>query len=212
MRLLQAFTNLLRLDEYFRKLYNRSPMSETKTPVTYAFVDSANIVYRGSDNSPWKIDLKKLIKYLNERFNATRVFFYGGVDNRNKVQVRLYENMKKWGYEMRLNPVKHFMNNRGEFYPKADVDSRMTFDMMKYLLDYDRVIVMTGDGDFFWVLEHLMTYKDCVWILASPRKTAKELRRLVAHRFINLDDTRKYLELHDKKEADRFNISAPGLT
>ena len=77
-----------------------------KEIITYAFVDSANIVYRDTDRNPWKIDLKKLITYLKERFGASRVFFYGGIDKNNKVQVQLYEKMKTWGYEMCLNPVK----------------------------------------------------------------------------------------------------------
>lgn len=113
---------------------------------------------------------------------------------------------------MKLNPVKHFVNERGERYTKADVDSRMTFDMMRYFSDYDRAVVLTGDGDFYWVLEHLLKHKERVWLLASPRKTAKELRTLLAHRFTSLDDTRRFLEFHDKNEADPTNVSASGLT
>ena len=61
---------------------------ESKKLVTYAFVDSANIVYRDTDRDPWKIDLRTLITYLRERFDVSRIFFYGGIDNENKVQVR----------------------------------------------------------------------------------------------------------------------------
>lgn len=53
--------------------------------MTYAFVDSANIVYRDADRNPWKIDLKKLMAYLQERFGATHVFFYSGLDHQNKI-------------------------------------------------------------------------------------------------------------------------------
>ncbi|MBU0458277.1 NYN domain-containing protein [Patescibacteria group bacterium] len=171
-------------------------MNRTNKQITYAFVDSANIVYRNSDKSPWKIDLKKLIKYLSERFGASHVFFYGGLDKNNAVQVRLYNKMMTWGYIMRLNPVKHFVDERGERYTKADVDSRMTFEMMKLLTEYDRAVVMTGDGDFYWVLEHLMQCKKHVWLLASPNKTAKELKRLVGGDFSNLDNLRTQLEFN----------------
>ncbi len=164
-----------------------------RQPVTYAFVDAANVIYRNSDVHPWKIDLRKLHKYLKERFGVERVLYYGGIDNRNQTQVRIYKKMEEWGYELRLNPVKHFVNERGEWYTKADVDSRMTFEMMRFLPDYDRAIVLTGDGDFYWVLEFLLQTKEQVRLIASPKKTAKELKKLFGYRFSSLDDTRKWL-------------------
>jgi uncharacterized LabA/DUF88 family protein len=165
---------------------------------TYAFVDASNIIYRDTDENPWKIDLQKLIKYLRERFEVGRVFYYGGIDNRNETQVKLYKKLEDWGYELRLNPVKKFVNIRGEFYTKADVDSRMTFEMMKYLSEYDRAVVLTGDGDFEWVLEYLLGNKEKIWLLASPGKTAKELKKLVGRDFANLDNLRGQLEFEKK--------------
>ncbi len=183
--------------------------------VTYAFVDAANIIYRDSDPHPWKIDLKKLLKYLSERFGAVKIFYYGGIDHQNKTQVHLYHTMEYWGYELRLNRVKRFINERGEPYLKADVDSRLTFDMMRLFHEYDRAVVLTGDGDFYWVLEYLLRHKEKVWLLASPRKTAKELKQLFGYRFSSLDDTRRLLELgilKQQKEADPTNVSASGIT
>lgn len=183
-------------------------------PVTFAFVDAANVIYRDTDARPWKIDLKKLIKYLQERFGTSRVLYYGGIDHRNDTQFRLYEKMKTWGYELRLNPVKHFVNERGEWYTKADVDSRMTFDMMRLLPAYDRAVILTGDGDFYWVVEYLLQEKEHVWLLASPGKTAKELKRLLAGDFGNLDNLRAHLELcpAQQKETDSTNDSVSGMT
>ena len=65
---------------------------------------------------------------------------------------------------------------------------------MHYFPDYDRAVILTGDGDFYWVLEHLLRHKERVWLLASPRKTAKELKRLVGSDFANLDNLRARLE------------------
>lgn len=178
---------------------------------TYAFIDAANVIYHNSDFNPWKIDLRKLIKYLNERFGVSKTFYYGGIDDRNKVQVRICQKMKSWGFILRLNPVKHFVNDRGEWYTKADVDSRMTFEMMHLLPEYDRAVVLTGDGDFFWVLDYLLQQKERVWLLASPKKTAKELKTLFGHRFTSLDDTRRWIE-YIKREADPTNVSASGMT
>src|SRR3989338_4707842 len=175
--------------------------------ITYAFVDAANIIYRDSDNEPWKIDLKKLITYLKERFEAERILYYGGVDNSNAVQLRLYERLKEWGYELRLNPIKRFINDRGEWYLKADVDARLAFEAMRYKEKYDRAVFLTGDGDFYWLLKYLLQEKDKIWVVSSPGKTAKELKKLVKGDFANLDNLRSRLELHPKikEEADSTN-------
>lgn len=169
-----------------------------RQPITYAFVDASNIIYRNSDNDPWKIDLKKLLKYLRERFGASRVIYYGGVDQHNAIQARLYRQLEKWGYELRLNPIKRFTNSRGERYTKADVDARLAFEAMKLIKEYDRAVFLTGDGDFYWLLEYLLEKKDKVWLIASPKKTAKELKQLFGHRFSSLDDTRRWLEFKGK--------------
>ena len=173
--------------------------SDASKPVTYAFVDAANIIYRDVELHPWKIDLKKLIKYLRERFGVSKVLYFGGIDDRNATQIRLHEKMKTWGYELHLNPIKRFMNEQGKWYIKADVDSHMTFEMMRLFRQYDRAIILTGDGDFYWVLKYLLENKGFVWLLASHRKTAKELKRLFGHRFINFDDSRQSLEYISNK-------------
>jgi len=181
---------------------------------TFAFVDAANMIYRDTDKNPWKIDLKKLIRYLRERFGVSRVFYFAGVDNRNEKQLKLYQKMKSWGYELRLNEVKNFVNTKGEFYQKADVDARMAFESMKYEDEYDQAVFITGDGDFYWLFEHLVAIKEKVWLMSSPAKTAKELRRLFAQKFINFDDARGIIEFKkdNKKEVDPSNVSTSGLT
>src|SRR3989338_1558994 len=181
--------------------------------VIYAFVDAANIMYRPNDLHSWKIDVLKLLMYLRERFGVSRVFYYGGVDYLNAVQVRMYEKMRNWGYELCINPVKRFVNEAGERYLKADVDSRMTFDMMHLLSEYDRAIVITGDGDFYWVLQYLLHQKEKVWLLSRNKKTAKELKKLFGGNFANFDNLRSVLEFtHTKKETDSTNDSVSGLT
>ena len=72
---------------------------------------------------------------------------------------------------------------------------------------------MTGDGDFFWLLEHLVQKKEKVWLLASPKKTAKELKKLFGANFANLDNLRSLLEYRQiLKETDSTNDSVSGVT
>lgn len=171
---------------------------------TCVFIDATNIIY-GASNNGWRVDFKKLAKYLKERFGAKQILYYAGVDQENLKQLKFYEKLQDFGYKLRLVPVKTFSDGK----KKADVDSRMTFEMMLYLTEYNQAVVMTGDGDYYWVLEYLLETNKKVWILSFPKRTARELKQLVGADFANLENVRKIVEFRsNKNEADSTNDSA----
>lgn len=166
-----------------------------KKKTTFAFIDASNIIYGASDHG-WRMDFEKLILYLRTRYNALNVYYYAGLDTENKKQLRFYEKLQELGYILRLIPVKKFKDGK----KKADVDSRMTFEMMMYFPMYKRAIVMSGDGDFYWVLEYLLEKKQEVKLVAHSKSTARELKQLFAHRFINIEDLKDLLKLSISKK------------
>ena len=168
--------------------------TDATTTSTYVFIDATNIIY-GAHNSGWRMDFEKLLHYLKNRFQSTKVLYYAGVDNENKKQIQFYNKLKEFGYSLRLVPVKKFKDGK----KKADVDSRMTFEMMKYFSLYDNVIIFTGDGDFFWVLEHLIQVKKSIKLIAHGNSTARELKKLFSYRFTDLMSLRWMLEEKSKK-------------
>jgi len=180
-------------------LENKVIKKNTKTVV---FIDAANIIY-GARDGGWKMDFKKLIKYLKERFGARKVFYYAGLDSSNKKQLEFYEILQKYGYSLRLVPVKTFRDGR----KKADVDSRMTFEMMKYLPKYTHVIAMTGDGDFYWLFEYLMKISKRVKLIAHRKSTAQELKKLFGSEFTDLSRMKNMLKFDQKNAADAFKGS-----
>jgi len=50
---------------------------------TYAFIDASNLFYGGEKSLGWKIDYEKLIIYLRDKYNVSRVFYFGGVEIHN---------------------------------------------------------------------------------------------------------------------------------
>lgn len=56
---------------------------------TYVFIDASNIIY-GTRDEGWKVDFKKLIKYLKERFGAGKVYYFAGRDDKNLKQAAFY--------------------------------------------------------------------------------------------------------------------------
>jgi len=50
---------------------------------TYVFVDASNLFYGGEKSLGWKIDYKKLLDYLKDKYEASRIFYFGGVEIHN---------------------------------------------------------------------------------------------------------------------------------
>lgn len=54
--------------------------AESKRKVVYAFIDAANLFYGGEKSLGWKVDYKKLLKYLKDKFGVSKAYYYAGVD------------------------------------------------------------------------------------------------------------------------------------
>ena len=170
--------------------------NQTKIKV-YVFIDASNIIY-GCNDAGWKMDLEKLIQYFRTRFGVVRVLYYAGLDNQNKKQLLFYEALQRFGYELRLVPVKTFKDGKR----KGDVDARLVFEAMKYFDEYDEAIFLTGDGDYFWLLEHLLQSGKKIRLFAHRESMAKELKQLFGGTFTDISRLKQLLEFV-KNKSDR---------
>lgn len=216
-------------------------MASSSKPI-YAFIDASNLFYGGVKSLGWKIDYRKLLKYLKDKYSVKKSFYYGGVElfgfeysilnnraidlkavktylskklkdskvpeyqivliGRSIKRIDFYLNLDKFGYELRLKPVKVYTDENGKQTKKANCDVDMTFDIMKYMGQYSGLIALTGDGDFAPVLCYLKNHRRSIKILARGERTAKELKQLVGSDFRDFVRLRKELE-YKSAEADQ---------
>lgn len=47
---------------------------------TYAFIDASNLFYGGKKSLGWSIDYQKLRAYLEDKYQVSQVYFFGGVE------------------------------------------------------------------------------------------------------------------------------------
>lgn len=47
---------------------------------TFAFIDASNLFYGGEKSLGWKIDYRKLLVYLKQKYQISRTFYFGGVE------------------------------------------------------------------------------------------------------------------------------------
>jgi hypothetical protein len=70
----------------------------------------------------------------------------------------------------------------------------MTFEIIKLDKKFDKAIIMTGDGDYYWVLEYLIKTKKMVKLISHNRNTARELKKLFGKDFVDMEDIRYQIE------------------
>ncbi len=80
-----------------------------------------------------------------------------------------------------------YEDEEGNQKRKANCDVEMAFYLMRDKNEFERVVVLSGDGDFLPVLKHLREVdKKEVLVMARGPRTAKEIKRFAGDKFINL--------------------------
>jgi len=209
---------------------------------TYAFIDASNLFYGGEKSLGWKIDYKKLLGYLKEKYDVSRTFYFGGVEihnfkydyqkdetvplaqlesylqdliktkgkelneaellliGRHLQRVRFYLKLSEFGYRLYLKPVKMYNQDDGTTKRKANCDVDMAFHLMKERDEFDRAVVLSGDGDFLPVLKHLKECDKEVIILGRGNRTAKEIKQFAGSNFRDFEYLREQIKMQEKKE------------
>lgn len=164
---------------------------------TYAFIDASNIIY-GTRDEGWKVDFKKLFKYLKERYNCKKVYYFAGVEKKNEKQKAFYKKIKRFGYELVLKEVKLYRQPDGGLVRKANCDVDLTFYAMRDKDKFDRGIFLTGDGDFFILLDYFRRMKKEIIVIANGRRTAREIRQFLRGDFTPMLSLRGVIEYKQK--------------
>ncbi|PIW91103.1 MAG: hypothetical protein COZ91_02245 [Candidatus Nealsonbacteria bacterium CG_4_8_14_3_um_filter_39_7] len=132
------------------------------------------------------IPIAELEKYLigaikngGDKLNEAELLLLG----RHLQRVRFYLKLEKFGYELYLKPVKLYDQDDGTTKRKANCDVDMAFHLMKEKDNFDRIIILSGDGDFLPVLKYLKSQGKEVIILARGSRTAKEIRQFAGSNF-----------------------------
>lgn len=155
---------------------------------TYAFVDASNIIY-GARAEGWFIDQKKLIGYLKSKFQVSKAFFYYGRDSKSVKQQKFLKRLKEFGYTLRVKEIKRYGAKS-----KANCDVDLTMDVLLKIKEYQRAIMLTGDGDFAPLLSYIISKNKKIIIVSSPKSTAKEIRAIAGDQHIDFRSLRFLIE------------------
>jgi len=118
--------------------------------------------------------------------------------SRHLQRVKFYLKLESFGYELHLKPVKLYYENDETTKRKANCDVDMTFHLMKEIDNFDKVVVLSGDGDFLPVLKHLREQKKEVVILARGPRTAREIRQFAGSNFRDFEYLKYRVKMDEK--------------
>lgn len=136
----------------------------------FAFIDSQNLNLSIREQD-WVLDFSRFRKYLEDKYGIIKAFLFVGYVPQNQ---SLYTKLQEDGYVLIFKPVLVLSNGT----VKGNTDAELVLHAMIEWDNYDKALIVTGDGDFFCLVDHL-------------RKKNKLLKLMIPNR-------RKYSSLYSK--------------
>ena len=135
-----------------------------------------------------------LIKERGEKLSETELILLG----RHLQRIRFYLKLDKFGYELHLKPVKLYEQDDGATKKKANCDVDMAFWLMKEANNFNRAVILSGDGDFLPVLKHLKNQGKEIIILSCGPRTAREMRQFAGSNFRDFTRLESIIKFNDR--------------
>jgi len=162
--------------------------SKDKHPVVYAFIDSQNLNL-GVKSQRWNLDFKKFRIFLKEKYNVKKAFLFIGYIPTNR---KLYAYLKESDYLIIFKPVLKSSEHK-KAKVKGNVDAELVLYAMIELPNYDKAIIISGDGDFYCLADYLVKKNKLSKIVVPNSKYSSLLRRFGSF-IVNANLFRKKVE------------------
>jgi uncharacterized LabA/DUF88 family protein len=152
---------------------------------TYAFIDAQNLNL-GVKSQGWKMDWRKFRQYLRNKYNISEAYLFIGYKPGNQ---ELYTHLQKNGYLVILKPTMELPGGK----VKGNVDAELVLHTMVQYKNYDKAIIISGDGDFFCLVEYLAKNNKLLHVLTPNRDYSKLFKPFSAF-IVRIDQLRGSLE------------------
>jgi uncharacterized LabA/DUF88 family protein len=188
-------------------------MTESKR--VYAFIDNQNL-NATVNNLGWKIDWRKFRKFLANKYGVKNAYMFIGYMPEHE---DMYEKLHEAGYNIVLKQTYDMTKPRideeskseeekakdkekeTERHIKGNVDTELVLWAMKEMPNYDKAVIVSGDGDFYSLVEYLDEQKKLLKLLTPSWQYSGLFNRFESY-IERIDKNRRELEY--KK---RFNTA-----
>lgn len=194
----------------FRRNKNQQKQPQQAAKKNYAFIDSQNLNL-GVQKMGWKMDWRKFHQYLHDVYNVEKAYMFIGYLPDNE---KLYDQMHDLGYLIVLKPTLEMYDTEEKQeerskkqeedakdetrkpeekrVTKGNVDAELVLYAVKEMPNYNKAVIVSGDGDFFSLLEYLDQQNKLLNLLA-PNWQYSSLLKPFEKYIVRLDQKRREL-------------------
>lgn len=165
-------------------------------PVTRVYIDGANIL-GATDFLKFDIDFNAFADHISDgKDNVTFNYYFAVSDNPNdqKNQGGFIKYLENNGYNVVPSLKKQLP--QGNYKNKGD-DVQIATDIAIDAQENDRIILVSGDGDFTYSLEKVKAKGCHVTVISTPQCLSQQLKN-IADNVIDLADLKPNIQRHDK--------------
>ena len=174
----------------------RKLISKNNNPRVFAFIDNQNLNL-GVQSVGWKMDWRKLRQLLRDRYGVTQAYMFMGY-------VPEYENMYKQmydaGYNVILRPTVGMFAEEAErpTNTKGNIDVDLVLQVMTEYQKYDKAVIISGDGDFYSLLEFLVKNQKLLHLM-TPNGRYSSLLNEFKDYLVRIDELKSQLSYKNHK-------------
>lgn len=173
---------------------------------TYAFIDSQNLNL-GVRELGWKLDYKRFRVYLKEKYNVEKAYLFIGYLPQN---TDLYTYLQDAGFICIFRPTLTYKDGT----TKGNCDAELVLHTMIQIDNFDKALLISGDGDFQCLAKYLHEQDKLGAILVPNQKKYSALLKFNMFkpyiRFVS--DLKHKLAYQPKKKNPRKDETLKGTT
>ena len=136
----------------------------------------------------WQVAYSRLHTFFRDRGQLARAVFYS-VQYDTDSHKGFLTVIKKAGFRLNTKPIKVIQDKQSGEQRKANFDVEIAVDAMKWLGEFDSLVLFSGDGDFDYLVRHLRSQRKQVVVCSTRYHISREL----------LASADEYLDLRDLK-------------
>ncbi len=159
-------------------------------PNTIVYIDGNNL-YNCLAKIDIQVDYQSLLIELFETINATQIKIYDGAFPN---QINKYSELRSLGYQVFTFPIVQREEN---VYKTVGDDVQMAIDMVKEVKTGDRIVLITGDGDFYPALKEIKQRNVHITVIAENQSISHYLKEL-ADEFISVNSFEYKIARHTR--------------
>lgn len=132
-----------------------------KSDNNYAFIDSQNLNLAIRDQG-WRLDWRRFRVYLKEKYGVTKAFLFIGYVEGN---AELYTALQDAGFLCVFKPTLSYKDGT----TKGNCDAELVLQAMIEYPNYDKAVIVTGDGDFYCLAKYFIEEEKLEIVLVPNR-------------------------------------------